>query len=588
MKPKKLIFALAICACVSRKESKSKSADTIPPIPNNPVDKPKNKNFMDPKSAELDELVTVDTKATFDRMDSQTSPEDVCRDWKIAIHVINMVQAPMGRSGTHWPAEKAKSLHENCPTKFSEMAVKLYQLQQELKDFHTAALHRFIPRIQLSAITKCETGPVCNDVVEAAVVPIDLGFPLSPFFISYPSPESPPNLYRVLKVNNRELAFIHNEAIQSNFSSRIAGSTAGTLGRFLFTTNVFDPPDRSSQTVLVKNVRSGEIGRVVTAKGLIPNKQGGFRQQEDRMNLTVNRNYGCETLLESPEDEVFTDKNLGSCITKDNRLVSWIGSFSSEGIINHLKSAIKKNPRITEKPIIIDVRNNGGGSPFVAGLLSCIVGDEESLEIMKRRDLEPPKFPARFFDGSEGANATSIDLGEDGNNDLLERDDQWVVDIRSSPQPRRFYRKGFVSRFGDENFEGQCRDLMTLGYKKAKWVVMTNGQEFSATENFLSFVAPLDRKVKIIGQKSKGGTGAPMFFTLPSTGYELRLSLARHVDKVTGEFHIEGVGVSSDIHTDTEVPSEFEKNSLHILDNGMDLEGTHFSLIFKKALAVTF
>lgn len=98
-------------------------------------------------------------------------------------------------------------------------------------------------------------------------------------------------------------------------------------------------------------------------------------------------------------------------------------------------------------------------------------------------------------------------------------------------------------------------------------------------------------KFTIIGNRTRGGTGNPVWIKLPNTKIQLRISQGRLFDIETNSFIIEKIGVKPVIYVEDEIVENFENKVIEQLKNNIFLDyndDIYISNILLKALQLEF
>ena len=520
-------------------------------------------------------------------VDAKYTKAQVCQDYELAIHALALLQAPVGRSGNNMSAEKYAELLSSCPGTYSATVKKILDLQRSLRDFHTGLDEYQLIRTKLPVVSKCETADVCGEIIGSSLIPLltEQGVRA---YASFFDTKGNQKVLRILEVNGRSDSFLFNEMVANSAQSNSLYGSLGALSLELFLKKTIDLPlpemnlkvfDFSAQTVGKMTV-SFEKKREIPIPDVMLNEDliGQFNTP---------RHYDCTKFISD------VSKEIGACEIEDNRAVAWVASFDVDNVYYKVMNGFRKMVRQLKidrsRPLILDLRGNTGGSPELAGVLACTLGGPEVAQRISQRELRPSLWPREFV-LLDGTRLSSKDLVSYGNGDLIRIDEGFVADSKNPDPTRKEYGIGFFERFSQGGIltgESRCKEFSTSEMQGLQWYVLTSGQEFSATENFLSFIAQDNSRFRIIGSRSRGGTGAPFYLEFPNTPMVLRLSQARHVDKVTGEWPIEAVGVPVDVMSLADRQADFEKRVMQSLsrpDGGRAILVR--PLVLTKALAL--
>ena len=513
-----------------------------------------------PKSTDLED--SDELKPTTDEQIVEANKKftkvQICRDYELAIHSLALIQAPVGRSGNNIENAEYKELLNSCPDTYVEVARKIRNLQRKLLDFHTAFHETQLSPAVLPMIETCDNANLCGNFVGAPLVPLIVEQGVGAYFTVYDK-KGMQNVWRMLDFNGHSQEFLFNDMVSRDAKSHSIYGNAGFLGLELFYKSPLDLPI-DKMNITVRNIETSETAHLTAVYGKrrlirLPKKPESFNFQSQ---FQINRDYGCKKIMPDSNDTV------GSCLLENDRGLVWIGSFTGDRIapqvMNTFRILARQAPEVKNKPIILDLRGNGGGIPELAAMVACTIGNDGVSQQIENRELHPSIWPEKFK-LSDGTILKSKDSEREGNRDLFRFSKGRVADSLAPDSTRNEYKIGFYERFKRHTLTGPARcaeyHSKEMNFKSA--YVLTSGQEFSATENFLSFISPVDKTFRIVGWRSKGGTGAPLTITLPETKMKLRLSQARHLDKLTGLWPIEAVGVHEDIKINSFDQQTFEK-----------------------------
>lgn len=484
------------------------------------------------------------------------SREDVCADWELGIHLLALIQTPAGRQGANLSAEEYARRLAACPGNYTDTAAELLKLQLGLKDFHTSFEAPSLTAVYAPTVKDCSVDAECGSLVGGTFVPLETA--LERRAHARVAGADGTNVYfEILKIDDRDTSRVYDDLILSERVSRLQWANAGRLGPAFFLRHVLEKPS-GSHKLFVKRLDTGALARMTVTFDEEPSRPPPDKWTQGRRILRDRTNYVCDEEITTPEG------NAGACLLDGNRGLVWVASFSAGGheVLNVLRKLVRRYPQVSEKPLVLDLRGNGGGSPELAGQLACQLGGEPVADIIGKRELVASAWP-EAFELSDGTRVESASLVRSGNNDLARRKNGWVVSSKNPDPARVDFSLPFFKRF--EPYQdglsspARCKDLHGAEFRPLKWVILTSGREFSATENFLSFIEPLNDRFAILGRTTWGGTGAPSYVTLPRTKMRMRLSLARHLDRSTGLWAIEGIGIKPDVRTETETAADLER-----------------------------
>jgi hypothetical protein len=488
--------------------------------------------------------------------DMRHSRDDVCADWEVAIHLMALVQSPRGRDGDILPKETYAKLLASCPGSYSKVAKELFKLQKSLKDYHT---HFSAPSLEswyAPSITSCSIDAVCGQTVGGILLPLETAIGRHAYSMAWNS-EGMPLFVDVLEVDGKPSSRVFEDLVASEDRSRQQDANAGQLSSYLFLKRALQEP-KGEHKLLVKSVDGGQLARMTvsfdtTKASRLPQGWHYF------MKFATNRtDYACDKVSEGSND-VF-----GACILDGNRGIVWLRSFQvgAHDFFKMLRKFIKEHPVVSKKPILLDLRGNGGGYPELAAQLACMVSGMQAAEKMENTVYIGSIWPGTL-ELSDGSRISTQSMDLEGNGDLVMAEKSRIASSLNPLLKREEFNLSFFRRFeragSTLSTKGRCVDLHDSTFQKLRWVVLTSGREFSATENFLNFVQSDNNRVVILGRVSTGGTGAPISVKLPKTGMSIRLSQARQLDIRTGQWPIEGFGVRPDKKTEGDTDVDFER-----------------------------
>lgn len=516
------------------------------------------------------------------KLDAKYTPTQVCEDYELALHLMALVQSPAGRRGDNTTQALLSADLKNCPGTFSGVAKALFAKQASILDFHTGfRAGGGLDASAASVVTGCSDAAICGDTVGYTLLPV-LTEVSKTYYVFVPTSAGGYKYFQVESLNGKNGSELFNLISQSRLISKTTGGNYGQSALPLLTRKILDGRDRADMTFAARELVTG--ARVTLTTSFAPD---ALRKTNETDVATVSKHYSAKSFGCQEKAEGSTD-NIGACLTDQNRLVVWIYAWSLAdsdfNLTGFLGDFFAKHPAAAKLPIVLDTRGNPGGNPYLPAEFLCAFGDDTSVREMKRRRLVASHWP-ELFKLSSGRLVIAEDLNPRGNNDLLRKVPGWHVSSLEPTAARKDFEQGFMER--GEFDDAKCVAARDPRYTRTKWVVMTNGNEFSAAENFLSFIESSVFKFKIMGNRSWGGTGAPMMLTLPNTKMTLRLSQARHVDGIDGSFNIEGVGVPVHQPMLRELKADFEKRLIDSLVSGeIPSDFSHSPYLFRKALEV--
>jgi hypothetical protein len=441
-----------------------------------------------------------------------------------------LVQAPAGRTGPNLSTEEYARRLASCPGTYSKTASALLTLQRGLKDYHTYFEAPDLSAIVAPTITECSVASECGELVGGTFVALETALDRGAYARAAPA-EGSTAYFEILKVDDRDTSRVYEDLIASERVSRQQWANAGRLAPYLFLRDALENPS-GSHRLFVKRLDTGALARMTVSFDVPPTREPPARWSQNRRALRDRTNYVCDEEITTPEG------NAGGCVLDGDRGLVWVRSFSAGGyeVLNVVRKLVRKNPNMASRPLVLDLRGNGGGSPELAGQLACMLGGAPVADIIGRRELVASVWP-EAFELSDGTRLLSTSLLREGNNDLALSKPGFVASSARPDPARTEFALPFFNRFVDDpgglSSRGRCLDLHGPDFQPLKWVVLTSGREFSATENFLSFVEPVNERFTILGRTT---WGAPVrqatsrsrarkcCFAFPWRGIEIRPS----------------------------------------------------------------
>jgi len=507
----------------------------------------------------------------------------LCDDWQVAMHMLALIQAPQGRHGDQLTTEAFAEKLAQCPQNFQEFTTNLMREQRALQDYHTgfSASSKFGFDV-VPAVDQCTTPTACKGLDNVLLYPVDSEIKKGMYVFALARTAPALRFLEIESIDGKNQNELYEEAVSTGLLSKTDSGHMGRALQALFQRNPLAGRSRLGMKVVFRDVISQTRGLMTTTyrpkgKPLAGNLVA--RIWNDL--LGVSQVYACK------DETIEKSESVQACITQSNqiaiRLIDWMGfgnpELGVEDSNTFIAHYLEKNASYLKSPLLFDIRSNPGGSPGLVTDFICRFGDDRSFKEMKRRHMVGSKWPSliKTSSGSEYSILSLLgvekkeDLYQVSNGDLVAIDDSWIADATNPDAHRRTWRKGFLDRWKpyyetEAGLENECLGSRHPLAHQAKWVVLTHGREFSATENFLSFIEHSMDRFKIVGATTWGGTGAPIQIELPHTKAILRLSQARHIDGMDGSFNIEGVGVKPHNFISPDTKDQFENRLKAILN----------------------
>lgn len=233
-----------------------------------------------------------------------------------------------------------------------------------------------------------------------------------------------------------------------------------------------------------------------------------------------------------------------------------LNSFGREKIVDEFKAMM---PQLqTAKGIILDIRQNGGGSTGIGAEILKYFTDEKKLvgSVWRTREHR-----AAFKAWGDYYATQKLDSAE----------------AKSD-----FYQRALKTAKGDFWYKG---DTMTFDNSireprlRAPVVVLAGNNTGSAAEDFLIIIRQLKTtRIPIIGEPSTGSTGQPMSFSMPGGG-SARICTKR--DTYADGTDFVGVGVIPDVLVAPTVQSLISGKDV-VLDKAVSVLSTSQPIVKKK------
>jgi hypothetical protein len=515
--------------------------------------------------------------------DKKFTKAQVCDDYEIALHLLALVQSPQGHRGNNTTAEALSAELKACPGTYTEVAKAIRKKQMALKDFHTSFRAPEIHAVAAPVITGCTPKDACTSIVGAMLTPVVTEVKKK-LYATATASDGSAHFFDLEMINGNSGDELYEGVVDGQFLSKTEGGNQGAAQIAILLRNIIDGRDRAPLEIVARNLKTGEkiqMSANYDADQTILNAQNSNAYM---YGFDAAQSYGCVGQAEG------STKNIGGCYTSRGQAVVWVRTWvqfdGDPALVEFTKELLAKNTKAQKYPVIFDMRGNPGGSPMMVGSFVCAFGDDRAVKEMKRRRLNPSLWPATITTLG-GRSYLSDSLYGGSNSDLIHTLSRWNVRSDKPDATRQDREVGFFERTGST--DSDCLNERDPRFVQQKWVVLTNGREFSAAENFLSLVEDSNFKFRQLGSNSWGGTGAPNVVTLPNTKMQLRVSLARHIDGVDGGMPIEATGVKADQYITRELSEDFERRLNDMMYGQKDVSGYEYApLIVRWAFKQQF
>ncbi len=516
--------------------------------------------FDDSVAPDYDDTIVSSSKeaAMRNRANAIFDSAQICEDYQFAMYMLALVQPPQGRRGNNYTQEEFSAELAKCPRTYSDLAQILNAKISATRDFHTTLRPLLLLGTANPVIRSCGEG--CETFVGSALLPLQSDNRKKLYAFAQTA-AGERRAFEFLEINGKSADALFQEVVaQKTLSVTFSGNSGKTVVPIL-SRKLFDGRDRDDMHIVARDVTTG--ARVFIDASFALDPLPTTVEQEAEL-LKLSQKFRRSTSYRCREVAPFSTEDLGICHTEDGRNVLWNFAFKGPFEFEKYETFLSTHP--SKHPAILDLRSNGGGDPFFAANLACAMGGEITYRELARRQAIASFYPetitvssGRVFspiDYLTNSSGKVVPITDADNGDLAIASPGWHVDVANPEVGRRDRVSPFWSRIGASPAE--CHKFSTPAFRNTKWVVMTNGGEFSATENFLSFVEDDNFELIQVGDRSWGGTGAPAFIRLPNTGILMRLSQARAYDPIQGVFSIEARGIAPDQYVQIEIPENFE------------------------------
>lgn len=542
----------------------------------------------------------LDEKAFYNSANKNFTPAALAEDWELATLLFALVQAPQEGEGDNTTDENLRLELTKKPSSLLDLVQMLSTKQRALQDWHTGVyLTEDYHRTRVwPVIRTCEGHPDCTDLIGMKIVALPsevekriyayTAKPNEKRIFKATGEEIPKHIFfKFLNVNDTTPWNVFRDTIRNFPSSKlVSGNYVSFSDNVLLRSTTFRNDEgplniEAIDLTMPANKVKLELSYV---EPIAQRKADPRLFHHPRGKLFPQRSYGCKELHPNSTFEV------GACLGDNSRAFIWLQNFPGElpdptkpSLVEFVVEFLKTRASDIKGPVVIDLRGNGGGSLSEAQTLACALGGARVAQALVNLSWHRSKWPGKFVLSSGKVFLSENILG------MLKPDIDPLWEVRSDIvtakrrpyqiPPYAFLKQGFAT----------CETAAKNGPEGVKYVLAAGGNEFSATESFLHLMAKVPSRTKIIGTTTMGGTGNPIMVSLPNTGAVLRLSRQRQYDKETGEWIIEGKGVTQDIRWPRDLEQDFERRIIEGYLGDRDLESREYApLAINKALEITF
>jgi len=485
-------------------------------------------------------------------LDSRYSSADLCADYQLLNNLIFFVHndATIKR-----PADRRE-----CPKNFSDFVSMSRAVVAELKDLHTQIqFGNGIDSIKIPVITQCAGDPRCSSMNGSSLLTVPTSVQNKFYGFIFIAKEKSPLPVEILRVDGRSLLDYRDEMDSKHLYSHSKGNWSQSLPNYIFARSVISERGTKPMQVEVKNLLDQKILTFTLAYN-VPQKVFGSQETSTILQtLGVGRDYGCTKVL---KDSAYP---WGACLDKSGKIFVWLYIWPDAKLFkawNKELSAWLVANKGSESTIHLDLRANGGGDPIAVVDFMCTFGDESTLKAMQALSLNVRTWPQSIT--VSGQTIKTAELKAFDNLHIRKIDETFAIKHGDLSEPR-FHTLSIWERASRPVED--CASSRNTTLKGMKWKILTNGGEFSSTENFLFLAQTSPDKFKVYGRPTMGGSGNPTWIPLPRTNAGIRISSAR--DVYNSDVIIEKTGIKPDVPIDLEeTASEFERRFLKIIKGG--------------------
>lgn len=490
-------------------------------------------------------------------LNSKYSSAQVCADYRLMQDLISYVHNEI-------PENKDSA---DCPKDYSQFVAMTQKAVADLKDLHTAVqFGNGLDAIKMPVVVKCQGDSRCSSLIGSRLTTISTSVQEGFYGFLYTSEQQALPL-AIRTVDDRPILDYKAEMDAEHLYSHTKGNWTQSLPNYIFARSVVSERGNAPVKVEADDLVSRSKLTLELAYNVPQKIFSAPESQAVLETLGVNRGYGCDRVLDG------SGYLGGACLDKAGKIIVWLGTWPSVETFGlwtqKLAGWIREN-KAQQSTVYFDLRGNGGGDPLAVLNFMCTFGNRSSLAAIDKQSLSIRTWPNSFE--IAGQTIMTRDLGAFDNLQFRQIDASFAAIHGQDVEPRS-RQLSLLERAGMSSED--CFAMQDDELKDLQWKVLTNGDEFSSSENFLFLAQASPGKFKIYGRPSMGGSGNPTWIPLPNTNTGIRLSSAR--DIYNGQVIIEKAGITPHVSiASMETAAEFETRFLEavkgasILDFGKD------------------
>ncbi len=483
-----------------------------------------------------------------DLLERRFTKQQLCEDYRLFDLLLRDL---------HFEPQDGAGGDAPCPNSFRDYAYQLKERIARTQDLHSTVTVGFgLDASSYPVVRSCVPEQACSQIVGSQFMSL-ASASKNKFYAMATDTEQKGLLFEIIGIGDEPL---HKQAL------KFAGTFELPSGDetwpyyfpdFLLKRSALDGRSKDDLNALVLNVQNKQLIKMVLSyedrQTIVPSPTVSYMNRQ----IEFARTYACTESSESASPIV------GACLGRNKKGVLWVSEWPQlddsfeEMMRKQLSWLDAKAPQ--DQPLILDLSGNQGGSPLAVANFLCMIGDDIVQESMENYQIASRVWP-EFFDLGTRTLATST-LPIAINTDLKFIEEGWTAKALDLPSTRQRI-SGFLQRSGLTS--EACRALRLPNFDRRQWLVVTNGQEFSASEDFLQIASQSRGKFTTIGYRSAGGVGAPTWVVLPHTQSRVRISPSRTLYKQS--LVIEKQGLSPTLSsTVSESETVFLQKALHAL-----------------------
>ena len=475
------------------------------------------------------------------------SNEDLCADYQLLNNLIYYLQND---------AAQKPNLAAQCSKDYSEFVAMTRKAISDLEDLHTGVeFGNGIDAIKAPVVVKCEGDVRCPSLLGTALFNIHTSVVDKFYAIAFTAKQVPLPL-SVLSVDGRSIASYKPDMDKDLLYSHTKGNWTLTVMDYIFNRNVITERDLDPLEVEVEDLATHNKMKLKLAYNVPQTILSAPEALLNFSSLGVSRGYGCSKVLEG------SGYTGGACLDKTGKIIVWLYAWTDvvgfQEWVKKLGKWLVAN-KGSETTIHFDLRNNSGGDPLSVVDFICTFGSETTITAIDKMSLDVRTWPGTFQ--IAGQKLLTEEMKAFDNLQFRKIDESFVVeDGKVSPTRSR----SITTWERAKTDLATCQGKTLADLKNMKWKVLTNGNEFSSSEDFLFLAQSDPTKFQIYGHPTMGGSGNPSWIPLPRTNTGIRLSTAR--DIYDNKVIIEKKGIFPDVPLDAmDSAEEFDKRFVSII-----------------------